>query len=133
MTITLALQPQEEARLIAVAQAKGVSTGELVREALNKILADSPELEQMAKTESRPIWEVMLNNVKDVSLEEFAQLPADGASEHDIICTDTLKDTNDRRICGYLFLDRAHECSGPRPRAGQKFRCILDDRHDLYD
>ena len=43
MTITLPLQPQEEAKLIAVAQAKGVSTEALVREALDKILAESPD------------------------------------------------------------------------------------------
>jgi hypothetical protein len=44
MTITLPLQPQEEARLIAVAQAKGLSTDALVREALDKILAEAPEV-----------------------------------------------------------------------------------------
>jgi hypothetical protein len=35
MTITLPLQPQEEARLRAVAQAKGISTADLLREALD--------------------------------------------------------------------------------------------------
>ena len=39
MTITLPLEPQEEAALIAVARAKGVSTDALVREALDRILA----------------------------------------------------------------------------------------------
>jgi hypothetical protein len=43
MTITLPLQPQEEARLRAVAQAKGLSPDALVREALEKILAEAPE------------------------------------------------------------------------------------------
>ncbi len=43
-TITLPLQPQEEARLIAAAQAKGLSTDALVREALDRILAEAPEL-----------------------------------------------------------------------------------------
>ena len=43
MTIILPLQPQEEARLIAAAQAKGLSTDALVREALDKILAEAPE------------------------------------------------------------------------------------------
>jgi hypothetical protein len=33
--------------------------------------------------ESRPIWEVILDNMKDVPPEEFANLPKDGASEHD--------------------------------------------------
>ena len=83
MTITLPLQPQEEARLIAVAHAKGVSTDALVREALDKILADAPNQPEEPKLESRPIWEVILDNMKDVPPEEFARLPKDGASEHD--------------------------------------------------
>jgi hypothetical protein len=40
-------------------------------------------LREEPKLESRPIWEVMLDNIKDVSPEEFAKLPKDGASEHD--------------------------------------------------
>jgi hypothetical protein len=44
MTITLPLQPQEEARLIAAAQAKGLSTDALVRAALDRILAEAPSL-----------------------------------------------------------------------------------------
>lgn len=42
MAITLPLQPQEEARLIAAARAKGLSTDALVRQALDKILAEAP-------------------------------------------------------------------------------------------
>jgi hypothetical protein len=42
MTITLPLQPQEEARLIAAAQARGLSADALVREALDGILAETP-------------------------------------------------------------------------------------------
>jgi len=44
MTITLPLQPQEEARLIAAARAKGLSTDALVRQALETILADVPDV-----------------------------------------------------------------------------------------
>jgi hypothetical protein len=83
MAITLPLQPQEEARLIAAAQAKGLSTDALVREALDKILAEAPEVPPQGARESRPIWEVILDNMKDVPPEEFAKLPKDGASEHD--------------------------------------------------
>ena len=43
MTITLPLDSQEEAQLIALAQAKGLTADALVREALNKILAEAPE------------------------------------------------------------------------------------------
>jgi hypothetical protein len=83
MTITLPLQPQEEARLVALAHAKGVSTDALVREALDKILADAPDLLVKAKPDSPPIWDMILDNMKDVPAEEFARLPKDGASEHD--------------------------------------------------
>ncbi len=83
MTIILPLQPQEEARLVAMARAKGVSTDSLVREALDKILADAHDERDEPKRESRPIWDVMLDNMKDVPPEDFARLPEDGASEHD--------------------------------------------------
>jgi len=43
MTITLSLEPQEEARLIAAANAKGLSADALVREALEGILRDAGE------------------------------------------------------------------------------------------
>jgi hypothetical protein len=82
MTITLPLQPQEEAKLIAVAQAKGVSTDALVREALDKILADAPD-QLEPKLESRPIWEVIADNMKDLPPEDLALLPKDGASQID--------------------------------------------------
>lgn len=39
MTITVPLPSQDEAKLIALAQAKGVSTGELIHEALDHLLA----------------------------------------------------------------------------------------------
>ena len=83
MTITLPLQPQEEARLLAAAQAKGVSADDLLREALNKILDDSPTVPESPKAKARPIWEVMLDNIEDMTPEEFAKLPTDGASQHD--------------------------------------------------
>jgi hypothetical protein len=41
MTITLPLQPQEEATLLALAQAKGVSTTTLVQEAIHRMLSES--------------------------------------------------------------------------------------------
>jgi hypothetical protein len=82
MTITLPLNPIEEARLIAAAQAKGVSADALVREALEEILADVPA-DSAQQPASRPIWELIQENMKDVPPEEFAKLPRDGASEHD--------------------------------------------------
>jgi len=43
MTINLQLEPQKQAKLIALANAKGLSADELVREAVDKILAEAPE------------------------------------------------------------------------------------------
>ncbi len=43
MTITLPLEPEKQAKLIAVAQARGLSTDDLLLEAIDKILADTPE------------------------------------------------------------------------------------------
>jgi len=83
MTITLPLQPLEEARLVAMAQAKGLSTDALVREAIDKILADAPAHLAGRSREPRPIWEVMLDSIKEIPPEEFSKLPKDGASEHD--------------------------------------------------
>ena len=83
MTITLPLQPHEEAKLIALARARGQSADALVREALDGILAATPDPTEEQKPEPRPIWEVILDNMQDVPPEEFARLPKDGASEHD--------------------------------------------------
>jgi hypothetical protein len=56
MTITLPLQPQEEARLIAAARAKELSTEAVIREAINPILAEIPDQPDEAMHETPPIW-----------------------------------------------------------------------------
>lgn len=43
MTIILPLAPQEETKLAALAQSKGLSPDSLVREVLEKILSDAPD------------------------------------------------------------------------------------------
>ena len=52
MTITLPLEPQTEAKLMALAREKGVTADELVREAIHKILSESTE----ARTHELPVW-----------------------------------------------------------------------------
>jgi hypothetical protein len=52
MIITLPLEPQTEARLIALAQEKGVTAGELVREAIDKIIAEAAE----SQANGLPVW-----------------------------------------------------------------------------
>ena len=50
MTITLPLQPREEAVLLAIARAMGISANALIREAINRILAEAP-IEAASKKE----------------------------------------------------------------------------------
>ena len=83
MTITLPLEPQEEEKLIAVAEAKGVSAEALVSEAVHKILAEAPVERQEPKPESIPVWDLIGGSMKDVPPEDIALLPPDGASQID--------------------------------------------------
>jgi hypothetical protein len=43
MTITLPLEPQKQAKLIALAESKGMTADELVSQAIDKIIAEAPE------------------------------------------------------------------------------------------
>ena len=43
MTITLPLEPQKEAKLNAVAKAKGLTRDELVTQAIDQIIAEAPD------------------------------------------------------------------------------------------
>src|ERR1035437_2539639 len=52
VTISLPLQPQEEARLVDAARAKGLSTDALVREALDRILAEASAIPASSGTVS---------------------------------------------------------------------------------
>ena len=52
MTITLPLEPQTEARLIALARERGVTAGELVRDAIDKIVAEA----NVPQPSELPVW-----------------------------------------------------------------------------
>jgi len=43
MTITVPLEPQKEAKLIAVAESMGITADQLVSQAIDKIISDAPE------------------------------------------------------------------------------------------
>lgn len=80
MTVTIELPPDREAAFRAHAEALGLSLEQwLLRLAEQAGGAMAGEQTR----ESRPIWDVILDNMKDVPPEEFAKLPKDGASEHD--------------------------------------------------
>jgi hypothetical protein len=73
MTITLPLQPQEEAKLVALARAKGLSTDALVREALDRILAepnnDAPAEQTGLPTGADLVAAMQASPYRDVNLE----------------------------------------------------------------
>jgi hypothetical protein len=80
MTITLPLQPQEEANLIAMAEAKGLTVNDLIREALERILTErQPDAEKPLQTAA----DIVLERMRNVPTDAMARMPRDGASQHD--------------------------------------------------
>jgi hypothetical protein len=82
MTVTLDLPPEKEARLIATARAKGLSTDALVGEALDRILAEAPA-GQSSGPVRQPISQVIRDIWGDMPADVRAKLPRDGASQID--------------------------------------------------
>lgn len=78
MTLILELSPEREAALNqqAQAQAQGVSAEQYALQILDRDLKSSTGAR-------RHISEVITEIMKDVPAEDFAELPTDGASEHD--------------------------------------------------
>ena len=60
MTLTLPLEPQEEAKLVAAARARGVSLDALVREALGQIFSEAVA-EAPGKEPTRSLRAFLLN------------------------------------------------------------------------
>jgi hypothetical protein len=81
MTVTIQLPDDQAAALQAQATDEGLSLDVLLQRLAEQHaqsrLASAPHL-----TEDRPIWDVILDNMKDVPPEAFEGLPKDGASEH---------------------------------------------------
>ena len=84
MTVTFNFPPEKEARLIAAAQAKGVSTDALVSEALDRILAEAPApAGQPSRTVRHPVSQGIREIWGDMPADVQAKLPRDGASQID--------------------------------------------------
>lgn len=71
MITTLPLQPQEEARLIAAAQAKGLSADALLRQALEGIISQSSE--ENAKGPTRSLRGLLAKYGPSPSAEQIDQ------------------------------------------------------------
>lgn len=76
MTLTIQLPDEQQAALAAKAQAHGLSAEEYARQVLPH------DLEADARPR-RHISEIILENMSKVPPEIMAQMPKDGASEHD--------------------------------------------------
>jgi hypothetical protein len=77
MTITLPLQPQEEAAPIAMAEAKGLTVDDLIREALDRTLAErQPDAEQPLQTAA----DIVPARMRNVPTDIMDRMPPDGAS-----------------------------------------------------
>ena len=70
MTITLPLAPQDEARLLAAAKARGVSADELVREAIDSFLSIAPRNEEARDASGAALLAAMqASPYKEISIE----------------------------------------------------------------
>ncbi len=82
MTVTIQLSAEQAAALEAQASNEGLTVDVwLLR--LAEAYARSRDLSLERGSDQRPIWDVILDNMKDVPAEELGHLPTDGASEHD--------------------------------------------------
>jgi len=82
MTVTIQLSDEQAAVLQAQAANEGLPVDAWLQRLAERYAQSSP-LATPRPPGQRPIWEVILDNMKDVPAEEFANLPKDGASEHD--------------------------------------------------
>ncbi|MDQ2842371.1 MAG: hypothetical protein M3Y72_15270 [Acidobacteriota bacterium] len=81
MALILELPENEEAALKAKAQAQGLFAEQYVRRILGRDL--EYQANASADVDERPVWEVVVDLMKDVPPEDMAALPKDGASQID--------------------------------------------------
>jgi hypothetical protein len=76
MRITLPLEPQREAKLIAVAESKGMTANELLSQAIDKMIADAPEVTTHNEP-TIPLRGLLAKYRTAPSAEEIDQIRAD--------------------------------------------------------
>ena len=80
MTLTIELSPEKEAALKAQAQAHGLTVGQWLLQLAGQ---SGPSPVEPKTVDPRPVWEIILDNTKNVPHEDLAALPKDGASQID--------------------------------------------------
>ncbi len=75
MTLKIELPDEKTAALVAKAREQGLSAEQYARQVLEHDLESG--------SSPRPIWEVIVENMKHVPAEDLALLPKDGASQID--------------------------------------------------
>ncbi len=85
--MSLHLRPETEARLAALAAASGVSVADYLEALVEKQYSSgqtAPSAEQGAASRpGQPVWEMIVENMKNVPPEDFESLPKDGLSQID--------------------------------------------------
>jgi hypothetical protein len=80
MTVTIRLSDEQAAVLEAQAAAEGLTVDVWLQRLAEQYAQSHPA---SRPTNHRPIWETILDNMKDMPPEELERLPRDGAREHD--------------------------------------------------
>lgn len=83
MTLTIELPDNLAEPLKAHAQSLGVSTAGYVCLAVEHAIAEDDKHPDRERRETKPIWEVITDRMKNLPDQVFAQLPIDGASQID--------------------------------------------------
>ena len=69
MTISLPLEPSEEAKLIALAQARGLSADALVRQAIDRLLEDTPDESRPSATGAAVVAAMQASPYREIDIE----------------------------------------------------------------
>ena len=80
-TVRIDIPDDQAAALKAKAAAQGLSLEDWFRSLADQSGTSSQR--SQASLDTRPIWDVIADNMKDVPPEDFAALPKDGASQMD--------------------------------------------------
>jgi hypothetical protein len=83
MALTINLPPEKEESLKAQAQARGLTVGQWFLQLAGQSVPLPSSAAERDHDDDRPIWEVILDSMKDVPSEDLAALPEDGSSQID--------------------------------------------------